>query len=169
FTILSPFQASGVRKLGEKDWEEVNGARIDPTRPYRIVLPSGRTLDVFFYDAPVSQAVAFEKLLTSGERFADRILGAFGEGDGDRLVHLATDGESYGHHHRHGEMALAYALEHIEKNQLATLTNYGEYLEKHPPEHEAKIHEGSAWSCSHGVDRWRIHCGCNSGGHGNWN
>ena len=118
----------------------------------------------------MSQAVAFEKLLESGERFAGRIVGGFNDGrDWEQLVHLATDGESYGHHHRHGEMALAYALEHIEKNNLATLTNYGEYLEKHPPQHEVQIHEKSAWSCSHGVGRWMSDCGCNSGGHGGWN
>jgi alpha-amylase/alpha-mannosidase (GH57 family) len=170
FTVLSPFQAREVRKMGEADWQDANGAQIDPTRAYQIPLPSGCKMNVFFYDAPVSQAVAFEELLTSGEKFANRILSAFSdERDWDQLVHLATDGESYGHHHHHGEMALAYALEHIEKNHLAKLTNYGEFLEKHPPEYEAQIHEGSAWSCSHGVGRWKEDCGCNSGGHGDWN
>ncbi len=170
FTILSPYQASQMRQLDESEWEDVNGAKIDPTRPYRVNLPSGRSISVFFYDAPVSQAIAFEKLLTSGEHFADRLTGAFSkEADSDQLVHIATDGESYGHHHRHGEMALAYALEHIEKDNLARLTNYGEYLATHPPRHEVQIHEGSAWSCPHGVGRWKEDCGCNSGGHGDWN
>ena len=170
FTVLSPFQASRTRKPGSRSWKDVNGAKIDPARPYKIKLPSGRTISVFFYDGPLSQAVAFEKLLESGERFAGRILGGFNDQrDWEQLVHLATDGESYGHHHRHGEMALAYALEHIEKNNLATLTNYGEYLEKHPPQYEVQIHEQSAWSCSHGVGRWMADCGCNSGGHAGWN
>ncbi len=170
FTILSPYQASQARRMGDRRWKDVNGAKIDPSRAYRVKLPSKRPLNVFFYDAPLSQAVAFEKLLESGERFAGRILGGFNDGrDWEQLVHLATDGESYGHHHRHGEMALAYALEHIEKNNLATLTNYGEYLEKHPAQHEVQIHEKSAWSCSHGVGRWMTDCGCNSGGHGGWN
>ncbi|MBC8095938.1 MAG: DUF3536 domain-containing protein [Akkermansiaceae bacterium] len=170
FTVLSPFQASQMRKLGDAEWQDVNGAKIDPTRPYLVNLPSGKTISVFFYDAPVSQAIAFEKLLVSGENFANRITGAFSEGrDWDQLVHIATDGESYGHHHRHGEMALAYALEHIEKNKLAKLTNYGEYLAQHPPQYEVQIHEGSAWSCSHGVGRWKEDCGCNSGGRGDWN
>jgi alpha-amylase/alpha-mannosidase (GH57 family) len=170
FTILSPFQASRMRKIGETEWQDVSGARIDPSRAYLINLPSGGKISVFFYDAPVSQAVAFEKLLANGERFANRLLGAFSDGrDWDQLVHIATDGESYGHHHRHGEMAVASALEHIEKNPGARLTNYGEYLEKHPPQFEAQIHEGSAWSCSHGVGRWKADCGCNSGGHGDWN
>ena len=170
FTILSPFQARSMRKIGDKNWEDVNGARLDPTRPYLAKLPSGRSIALFFYDAPVSQAVAFEKLLDSGEKFAHRITGAFSDSrDWDQLVHIGTDGESYGHHHRWGEMALAYALKYIESNKLAKLTNYGEYLEKHPPQHEVQIHEGSAWSCSHGVGRWKEHCGCNSGGHGDWN
>ncbi len=170
FTVLSPYQASQARRMGDKRWKDVNGAKIDPSRAYRMKLPSKRSIDLFFYDGPLSQAVAFEKLLESGERFAGRILGGFNDSrDWEQLVHLATDGESYGHHHRHGEMALAYSLEHIEKNNLATLTNYGEYLEKHPPQHEVRIHEKSAWSCSHGVGRWMADCGCNSGGHGGWN
>lgn len=170
FTILSPFQASRTRELGKRSWRDVNGARIDPTRPYLVRLPEGRSIAVFFYDAPVSQAVAFEKLLSSGERFAHRLMSAFSENrTWDQLVHIATDGESYGHHHRHGEMALAYALQYVEQNQLARLTNYGEFLERHPPTHEVQIHEKSAWSCSHGVERWMSNCGCNSGGHGDWN
>ena len=170
FTILSPFQASRVRALGKRNFRDVNGAQIDPTRPYLIRLPSGRAIAAFFYDAPVSQAVAFEKLLTTGERLAHRLTSAFSDArQWDQLVHIATDGESYGHHHRHGEMALAYALQLIEAKGLAKLTNYGEFLEKHPPAHEAQIHEKSAWSCSHGVGRWMADCGCNSGGHAGWN
>jgi alpha-amylase/alpha-mannosidase (GH57 family) len=169
FTILSPFQARAIRKIGDKDWQDANGGRLDPTRPYLMKLPSGASITLFFYDAPVSQAVAFEKLLDSGEKFAHRIVGAFlGARDRDQLVHIGTDGESYGHHHRWGEMALAYALKFIEEKKLAKLTNYGAYLEKHPPQWEALIHEGSAWSCSHGVGRWKENCGCNSGGRGDW-
>ena len=165
FTVLSPFQASQMREIGKSDWQDVNGGRLDPTRAYTMELPSGRTIAIFFYDAPVSQAIAFERLLESGERFANRLTGAFSDGrDWNQLVNIATDGESYGHHHRYGEMALAYALQHIEKNALGKLTNYGEYLEKHTPQHEVKIHEKSAWSCSHGVGRWMTDCGCNTGG-----
>lgn len=170
FTILSPFQASRVREIGKRNWRDVNGGQIDPTRAYLMKLRSGRTMAIFFYDGPVSQAIAFEHLLTSGEKFAHRLTGAFDDRrQWDQLVNIATDGESYGHHHRQGEMALAYALHHIESSQLARLTIYGEYLEKHPPSHEVQIHEKSAWSCSHGVGRWMEDCGCNSGGHPDWN
>jgi alpha-amylase/alpha-mannosidase (GH57 family) len=170
FTVLSPFQAKSVRQLApHKHWKDVNGGRVDPARAYLCKLPSGRVISLFFYDAPVSQAIAFEHLLDSGERFAGRLMSAFSDQrDWDQLVHVATDGESYGHHHRYGEMALAYALQHIESNHLARLTNYAEYLAQHPPTHETQIHEGSAWSCSHGVGRWMAHCGCSSGGHAGW-
>ncbi|HTL57480.1 MAG TPA: DUF3536 domain-containing protein [Candidatus Limnocylindrales bacterium] len=170
FTVLSPFQASRVREIGKRNSRDVNGGQIDPTRPYRMKLPSGRTIALFFYDGPVSQAVAFEGLLTSGERLAHRLMSAFNDRrPWDQLVNVATDGESYGHHHRHGEMALAYALQYVESQKLARLTNYGEYLEKHPPTHDAQIHEKSSWSCVHGVGRWMTDCGCNSGGHPGWN
>ena len=147
----------------------MSGDRIDPSRAYTVSLPSRRSISVFFYDGPISQAVAFEGLLDDGQRFADRLLGGFSD---DRtwpqLAHIATDGESYGHHHHYGEMALTNALHHIETNNLAELTNYGEFLEKFPPDHFAEIIPDSSWSCAHGVERWRSNCGCN-GGHGGWN
>lgn len=170
FTILSPFQAARVRPLeGEAEWQDVNGGKIDPKAPYLVKLPEGRSIVVFFYDGPISRAVAFEKLLVNGESFAGRILGAIDQGrQDDQLVHVATDGESYGHHFQYGDMALAYALHRIEAGDKAKLTVYGEYLEKHPPRQEAEIHQPSAWSCSHGVERWRSDCGCNAG-HAGWN
>ena len=170
FTVLSPYQAQRVRGLSHERWRDVSHGGIDPTRPYLQKLPSGKSINIFFYDGPVSQAVAFERLLDSGERFANRLMSAFSDARGwDELVHIATDGETYGHHHPYGEMALSYALHHIESNGLARITNYGEYLAQHPPTHEVEIKENSAWSCSHGVGRWTRNCGCNSGGHGDWN
>jgi len=169
FTILSPYQANRIRPLQGGDWLDASGGRVDPSRPYLVKLPSERSIVVFFYDAHISKAVAFERLLNSGEGFAHRLMEGFDDGrNWDQLVHIATDGESYGHHHRYGEMGLAHALHHIESNHLAKLTNYGEYLEKHPPTMEAQIHEKSAWSCSHGVGRWFRDCGCNSGGRAGW-
>ena len=131
FTILAQHQARGVRKLGQGGkFRNVEGSKIDPTRAYVCKLPSGRTINLFFYDGAISQAVAFEGLLRNGEDFAKRIVGGFSEHrDWPQLMHIATDGETYGHHHRYGEMALAYALEYIQQESLAQLTNYGEYLE----------------------------------------
>ncbi|HYI95282.1 MAG TPA: DUF3536 domain-containing protein [Bryobacteraceae bacterium] len=170
FTILAPHQASRFRTVGAEDWIDISGGRIDPTRPYTCTTPSGKQIAIFFYDGPISRAVAFEGLLNNGEVFASRLLNAYSDGrDWEELAHIATDGESYGHHHRYGEMALSYALHHIEENGLAKLTNYGEFLEKFPARHEAEIYENTAWSCAHGVGRWRENCSCNSGGHGGWN
>ena len=170
FTILAPHQASRARKLGGRNWRDVSGARVDPSRAYELRLAAGRKMSVFFYDGPVSRAVAFEGLLNRGEDFANRLNTAFSEErEWAQLGHIATDGESYGHHHHHGDMALAYALDYIESNGLARLTNYGEFLEQHPPMHQVEIVENSSWSCVHGIERWRSNCGCNSGGYANWN
>ncbi len=168
FAILAPSQASRVRPIDGPEWQDVSGGRIYPAMAYRVSLPSGRVMALFFYDGPIAQALAFEGLLDNGEAFANRLLSAFAD-DSPRLVHIATDGESYGHHHRGGDMALAHALHHIESNGLAQVTNYGRYLEQHPPSHEVEIFENSSWSCVHGVERWRSDCGCNSGGHSGWN
>ncbi len=169
FTILSPYQAKRVRQ-GGGDWQEIKDGQVDATMPYLVKLPSGRSISVFFYDAPIARAVAFERLLMDGGNFARRLTdsakGSQGQGG---LLNVATDGESYGHHFSHGDMALAYALQVIETGNEAHLTIYGEYLKKHPPTHEVEIHEPSAWSCPHGVDRWKKNCGCNSGGHAGWN
>jgi uncharacterized protein DUF3536/glycosyl hydrolase family 57 len=170
FTILAPHQAARFRKIGENSWTEIDGAAIDPSRAYRQTLPSGKTIALFFYDGPIARAVAFEGLLSHGEQFIGKLLGGFAaERDWPQIMHIATDGESYGHHHRFGDMALAYTLEQIEAKQLARLTNYGEFLAKHPPTHEVEIVEKSSWSCAHGIDRWWSDCGCNSGSHPGWN
>jgi alpha-amylase/alpha-mannosidase (GH57 family) len=170
FTILAPRQAQRVRKIGGRAWKDVSGDKIDPTRAYQVRLPSRRKMALFFYDGPISRAVAFEGLLNNGEGFANRLLsGLSTERDWPQLMHIATDGESYGHHHHHGEMALSFALQHIESKQLARVTNYAEFLATNPPTHEVEIFENSSWSCVHGVERWKSNCGCNSGGHGDWN
>jgi alpha-amylase/alpha-mannosidase (GH57 family) len=167
FTILEPNQALRWRGPDDSDW--VHGG-IDPTMAYRCALPSGRMIAIFFYDGPISRAVAFEKLLARGEYLANRLAGAFEETRAHpQLVNIATDGETYGHHHRYGDMALAYANHYIDEVDIAELTNYGEYLEKYPPTHEVEIREMTAWSCAHGVERWRSDCGCNTGAGVGWN
>ena len=170
FTILAQHQARRFRRIGSSSWRDVSGGRIDPTRAYSLPLPSGRSISLFFYDGPISRAVAFEGLLNQGENLASRLASAFSNSRSwPQLVHIATDGESYGHHHHHGDMALAYALQYIDSHHLARLTNYGEFLEKYPPTHEVEIFENSSWSCAHGIERWRSNCGCNSGGYPLWN
>jgi len=169
FTVLSPRQARRVRMAGDHDWRSVEGGRIDPSTAYEQRLPSGRRIALFFYDGPVSQAIAFEGLLSSGVRLADRLMTAFSDArPWAQLAHVATDGESYGHHHRHGDMALAYALKTIQERGGPRLTNYGEFLERHPPAHEVEIVERTSWSCAHGVERWRSDCGCRAGDRAGW-
>jgi alpha-amylase/alpha-mannosidase (GH57 family) len=168
FTVLAPHQAAAVRPIGGREWTQLPGDGIDITRPYLCRLPSGREIALFFYDGPGSRAVAFDDLLKNGERFANRLVGLFRPDNRAQLVHIATDGETYGHHHRHGEMALAYALQYLEQNQLADITNYSAFLAAHEPEFEVRIAEHTSWSCAHGVERWRSDCGCSTGGRDGW-
>jgi alpha-amylase/alpha-mannosidase (GH57 family) len=172
FTVLAPHQAGKVRRIGASSWKDVGRATIDPTRAYLAELPSGRRINVFFYDGPLSNAVAFEDILKSGETFARRLTGTLSDRkDRAQLVNIATDGETYGHHRRFADMALAFALQYIEANNLAKITNYGEFLEKYPPTHEVRIIEKTSWSCVHGVDRWWSDCGDSAGAghHPDWN
>ncbi len=170
FTILAPHQAKRVRKINDKKWIDVSGARIDPKMPYLCVLPSGRTISIFFYDGFVAHDVAFGDLLKSGINYANRLTGLFSPDQSKyQLAHVATDGETYGHHWRFGDMALAYCIHYIETNKLADVTIYGEFLERNPPTHEVSIIENTSWSCSHGVERWKGDCGCSAGSKPGWN
>jgi len=160
FTILAPHQAARVRAVGAETWEGV-GDTIDPSRAYLWRGRDGQRLALFFYDGAIARAIAFGDALQRGERLVARVMGGFSDArDWPQLVHAATDGESYGHHHKFGEMALAAALAQIEASGDAELTNYGAYLAAHPPTHEVVIRENTSWSCAHGVERWRADCGC---------
>jgi len=150
------------------DWVSTPNASIDTTRPYLVRFESGLSIVVFFYDGVISRGVAFEGLLNSGEGFVSRLKRGFKDNDQPQLVNIATDGESYGHHHRHGEMALAYALRLLQQDTEVGLANYGSFMAEFPARYEAEINENTSWSCSHGVERWRSNCGCN-GGHAGWN
>ncbi len=164
FTVLAPRQAKATRKIGDTNWSEVNDQTVDTKKAYRCVLPSGKTITLFFYDGNISQSVAFNGLLNDGKRFAEQLINSINHNDNQpQLVHIATDGETYGHHHKHGEMALAFALEYIDKHSDVELINYASFAAKFQPEYEAQIIENSSWSCVHGVERWRSNCGCNSG------
>jgi alpha-amylase/alpha-mannosidase (GH57 family) len=154
-------------------WTTTTDTTVDTTHPYLVKLDEGRSIAVFFYNGPASRAIAFEGLLNSGEVFGTRLLEGFRPPSPEnpaeaQLSHVATDGESYGHHHKHGEMALSYAMHWIEESGRARLTNYGEFLDLFPPQYEAEVAEDTSWSCAHGVERWRSNCGCN-GGKAGWN
>lgn len=169
YVILAPRQARRVCPPGGAEWLDIENEDVDTGRPYNLTLPNGKRMSVFFYNGHISRAVAFEGLLHNGKGFARRMMEYFPDDSSPFLLNIATDGESYGHHHRHGDMALACALEEIDNHPDFYLTNYGEYLEHHPPEWDVEIHENSSWSCIHGISRWNEDCGCNSGHRDDWN
>lgn len=169
FTILSPHQAAKTRKIGEDDWVDVSNEKIEPRRAYICKLPSAKSINLFFYDKRTAIDIAFGSLLENGEAFAKRLSNAFKDAsDENRLVSVASDGELYGHHHPHGDMTLAYCLHYLSANNLAKISNFGEFLEKNPPQYEVQIVENSSWSCAHGVERWQSDCGDNTGTKPGW-
>ncbi|HPW76877.1 MAG: Glycosyl hydrolase family 57 [Candidatus Omnitrophica bacterium ADurb.Bin292] len=175
FIILSPYQARAVRSMEGGEWKDVTGGHIDPRNPYRCFLKNNpsKYLDIFFYDGPISRAIGFDNLLFDAKLFMDRLQGAVVKDGGPQLIHIATDGETYGHHKPFGDRVLGF-LTYIEVPKRGLkLTNYGEYLENYPPKNEVRLiegenGEGTAWSCAHGVSRWKDHCGCRGGGPANW-
>ncbi len=172
FTILSPYQAQSIRKEGENSWQDVSWGNIDPARSYRYYIKSspGKYIDLFFYDGAISRSVAFDELLKDGNKFVNRLKdGISQDRNYTQLINIATDGESYGHHTKFGDMALAYAVKLRIKEAGFTITNYAEYLDKYRSNWEVEIKPVSSWSCFHGVGRWCDDCGCSTGGHPGWN
>lgn len=172
FTVLSPYQAQSIRKEGENNWQDVSWGNIDPARSYRYYIKSakGKYIDLFFYDGAISRSVAFDELLKDGNKFVNRLKdGISTQRNYPQLVNIATDGESYGHHTKFGDMALSYALKVKVKDSGFIVTNYAEYLENYRSNWEVDIKPVSSWSCFHGVGRWSDDCGCSTGGHPGWN
>ncbi len=174
FVILSPNQASRVRALGAESWSDVSQVGPDPSFAYKFSHRdgSGRSIAVFFYDGHIARGIAFERLLSSSHELLDACERA--AADGALLVHTATDGESYGHHYRFGDLCLAHALEVEAERRGFRVTNYGEFLESNPPRLEVEIKrspegEGTAWSCAHWLGRWARDCGCHGGAKEGWN
>ncbi len=166
FTVLAPHQARRFRPAGKKEWQEFKQG-VNPRRAYWCPLPSGKKIALFFYDGALSHGIAFRDTLSDGEGFARGLLEAFDPAEpSPQLVHVATDGESYGHHRPFGDMALAYALHRLENDSRVRLTNYGQFLELFPPQFEVEIRENTSWSCAHGIGRWQEDCGCRAGGWG---
>jgi alpha-amylase/alpha-mannosidase (GH57 family) len=168
FTVLAPWQAESWQE-DDGRWRAVTGGTIDPRRPYRSSHPDhpDRSIAVFFYDGSIAQAIAFERAGSSAERFLDLFEGKFRRFD--HVVHAATDGETYGHHHKFSDLGLAYALFVEADRRGLEITNYASYLERFPATSEVRlVPGGSSWSCMHGVERWRSDCGCHTGGRQNW-
>jgi alpha-amylase/alpha-mannosidase (GH57 family) len=182
YLILSPFQAMRVRPFGGKKWADVSQGRIDPTQPYRCFIgdAAGRKrtdefIDIFFYDGMISREVSFGDLLRDGNVFCEQFAKAYQPSKKrPQLIHIATDGETYGHHKEFGDMALVFALKEGFPSRGFEIINYGAYLKRFPPVYEVEIdegpkREGTSWSCTHGVGRWKEDCGCSTGGREGWN
>ncbi len=172
FTILSPYQALSIKKFSDDNWQDVSWGNVDPARSYKYIIKSNPTksIHLFFYDGAISRSVAFDELLKDGDKFIKRLNDGVSESrDYAQLVNIATDGESYGHHTKFGDMALSYVLKIKAETDGLKVTNYGEYLEKHESDYEADIKQASSWSCFHGVGRWKEDCGCSTGGQPGWN
>ena len=172
FTILSPYQAQRIKRIPDSNWQDVSWGNIDPARSYRYYIKSapGKYIDLFFYDGAISKSVAFDELLKDGNKFIKRLKEGVSSVRGyNQLVNIATDGESYGHHTKFGDMALAYVLKVKAESEGFVLTNYGEFLDKFRSDWEVEIKPVSSWSCFHGVGRWKEDCGCSTGGHPGWN
>ena len=176
YLILEPNQAEAFRPLGGGAWHDVSSGGIDPKRPYRCFLKKtpARFIDIFFYDGPISRAMGFGDLLFDSKRFLQRIESAKVESpEEDQLIHMATDGETHGHHKPFADRVLAYAMNVEALRRGFKVVNYGEYLQTHPPRFEVRLKEGengegTSWSCAHGVKRWKEHCGCRGGGPLEW-
>ena len=178
YVILSPYQAQQVKPIDSDCWEDVSSGEFNTTRPYAWVDsnpgPGGnrRSIALFFYDGPLSKAAAFEGLLKDSATFADRVDACYsGSDDEPQLVSMAVDGETFGHHHKFADLTLAHAFKHELPRRGISVVNFGQYLEANPPKWEARIKpgpdgEGTAWSCAHGVRRWKGGCDC--GGEGSF-
>ncbi len=172
FTILSPYQALKFKRIKDKNWSDVSWGNIDPARAYRYYIKSapGKYIDLFFYDGAISKSVAFDEILKDGNKFIRRLKeGISNNRSYLQLINIATDGESYGHHTKFGDMALSYVLKVRAKEEGFKIVNYAQFLEKNQPEMEVDIKQASSWSCFHGVARWKEDCGCSTGGHPGWN
>ena len=193
YVILAPHQAARYRTAngserdkeagrmpanrpqdeGAPTWRDVTENTIDTSIAYRYVDPDNpnKSMAVFFYDGRTSRAIAFEKLLKSSAELVDALAHS---ASGKQMINIATDGETYGHHFKFGDLCLAHALAEEAPARGFTVTNYGGYLDQQPPEFEVEINngpegEGTSWSCAHGVGRWTRDCGCHTGGGPGWN
>lgn len=170
FTILSPYQAREIREEYEGYYHPINKDTLNTNKPYRVDLPSGKSIVVFFYSADVAHQLSFGDLLNSGDAFYNKIRQQFNFNSSDtEIFNVALDGETFGHHHKHGDMALAYCINKVLTSADVRLVNYGRFLDLYNVTTRVHIHERTSWSCAHGIERWNSNCGCRGGGDPSWN
>lgn len=160
FIILSPFQAHKVRYHNAKNYQEVYSS-IDTRRPYYIKLKDDKKIFVFFYNGSIAKDMAFQDLLGDSEKFYNRFIQEFSNNSKEmQIVNVALDGETFGHHKKFADMALASFIKKVEREKNISLISYEEFLNRFEVKDEITIIENSAWSCAHGVGRWKEDCGC---------
>jgi hypothetical protein len=173
FTIVAPHQVVAAPASG---------------RPGLCRLSGGRSIALFVYRGDSSHAVAFGGALHDGVAWGTLLADAAHAVEApvpvpavagshrttrgtppatlvqdakvrESLLSIATDGESYGHHHKFGEMALARALD-VLRERGVTIENFGAFLARNPPQEDVELVAPTSWSCAHGVGRWKEDCGC---------
>jgi hypothetical protein len=181
FTILSPPQISAVRPphgaSGEAEWQPGDPSSLDTRRAYRWRHPEHAELgvDLVIYDGEISHDVAFGGF--PSQVVIDRIVQRNGDPTGSdtaddraqesRLVAVACDGETFGHHYPYADRGVAYALAVEARRRGVAVPRLDAWLDEHPPVWEARVRT-SSWSCVHGVGRWLENCGCHTGGEPGW-
>ena len=176
YIILDQSQADSVKDLQGNKWIDVSDGQINPKYAYKCFseLDSSRSIDIIFYDGPLSKAAAFEDITRTGETFLKSVEQSINRNYPEgQLVCLATDGETFGHHKKFSDRTLAYFLTELAEKSGLYVCNLGEYLELYPPQMAVKIkagenNEGTSWSCRHGVKRWKEDCGDSTGGETGW-
>lgn len=174
YIILDTGQAHKV-KATSGEWLDVSNGLINPKIPYKCYsgLNPEKFITIFFYDGPISKAVAFDDVLKSSQNLLNKIKQAIDPAiTGEFIIDLATDGETFGHHKKFADRTLAFFIKSLVPENNIRLSNFGAFLENNPAHYEVQIKrgdndEGTSWSCPHGVKRWKEDCGC--GREGNWN
>lgn len=155
FTILAPWQA--------------DRENLDVTHPYRVHLPGGNSIVVFFYHRDLSGGISFNPAMTvNADHFARYdLLNQFpalnGRTDEPQIILIATDGELYGHHQPHRDLFLAHLMNGSIRSLDVQPTYPALWLKENPVRHTVGIREATSWSCHHGVSRWLGTCDCTPG------
>lgn len=144
FTVLAPWQVERVPAAG---------------RPGRYVTSQGRELTVVCYDGDRSHGVAFGRLLSNARVWLADLLEGLDPARPDAVT-VATDGETYGHHHKFSEMALAWVLQELVRDPRVEVTTMPRLVADVPATETVALVSPSSWSCHHGVGRWMRDCGC---------
>lgn len=161
FTILAEHQVKEIKKLTDVNFEKP-GPNLPLNSPYLCKLPSGKSILIFIFNGDLSFGIAFSGLLTNGQELAKGMMSKFSKTNNPELVSIATDGETFGHHKKFGDMALAACFKYLKENNIE-FKSYSECFEEANPIYEMRLNENTSWSCAHGIGRWKEDCSCNCG------